>query len=156
MLYAQESKSLVVSRIMPESIAKCIARTVPEGDIIFEFEFPFKQFKHIVLTSDSKFFVCYGFEKTKDTLFLHSAETTGELYQKFPIPRYANFKEATMIVAMPDKPMEIALIDQDKGNIIDVENKKFLRVVPTWGGKIYTFVYVIIMHPIKKLLYLNK
>ena len=145
MLYAKESKSMVVSRVLPESLGKCIARTIPDGDVIFEFEFPFRQFKHIVLTSDSKFFVCYGCEKTRDTIFVYSAET-GKLYQKFLVPKYTNFKEATMIVAMPDKPMEIALIDQDKGNIINAETKKFVRVIPTWGGRIDVIVYVFVMH----------
>ena len=32
-----------------------------------------------------------------------------------------------MIVALPDKPWQVALIDQDKGNIMDVKNKKFAR-----------------------------
>ncbi len=32
-----------------------------------------------------------------------------------------------MIVALPDKPSHVALIDLDKGNIMDVKNKKFVR-----------------------------
>ena len=39
-----------------------------------------------------------------------------------------------MIVALPDKPWQVALIDQDKGNMIDVKNKKFVRSIPQWGG----------------------
>ena len=133
MMYAKESKSMVVSRILPDLAALCMARTIPEGDILYEFEFPFRQYKNIVLTSDSKYFVCYGNEKTKDTLFFHCAET-GVLNQKFPL-KYPNFKEASMIVAMPDKPFEIALIDPDKGAIINAETKKCVRFIPTWGGK---------------------
>ena len=134
MLYAKESTTMVVSRMMPENIANCIARDIPEGEVMFEFEFAFKQFKNVVLTADSQFFVCYGFEKSKDMLSLYCA-ASGILYQKFTIPKYPNFKEPTMIVAMPDKPMEIALIDQDKGNILDAENKRLVRVIPTWGGR---------------------
>ena len=32
-----------------------------------------------------------------------------------------------MIVALPDKPWQVALIDQDKGNMIDVKVNLFLK-----------------------------
>ena len=32
-----------------------------------------------------------------------------------------------MIVALPDKPWQVALIDQDKGNMIDVKVNLFLQ-----------------------------
>ena len=61
----------------------------------------------------------------QDTLFVYHAET-GEFLHKILV-KYSNFKEVTMIVALPDKPWQVALIDQDKGNIMDVKNKKFAR-----------------------------
>ena len=61
----------------------------------------------------------------QDTLFVYHAET-GEFLHKILV-KYPNFKEVTMIVALPDKPWQVALIDQDKGNIMDVKNKKFAR-----------------------------
>lgn len=39
-----------------------------------------------------------------------------------------------MIVALPDKASQVALIDQEKGNIMDIKLKKFLRSIPDWGG----------------------
>ena len=39
-----------------------------------------------------------------------------------------------MIVTSPDKPSQVALIDMDKGNLMDVRNKKFVRSIPDWGG----------------------
>ena len=39
-----------------------------------------------------------------------------------------------MLVALPDKASQVALIDQEKGNIMDVKNKKFVRSIPDWGG----------------------
>ena len=39
-----------------------------------------------------------------------------------------------MLVAIPDKPSVVALIDQDKGNMVDVRNKKFVKAIPQWGG----------------------
>ena len=29
----------------------------------------------------------------------------------------------------------MALIDLDKGNLMDVKNKKFVRSIPQWGGR---------------------
>ena len=26
------------------------------------------------------------------------------------------------------------MIDQDKGNIMDIKNKKYVRAIPVWGG----------------------
>ena len=36
--------------------------------------------------------------------------------------------------ALPDKAAQVALIDVDKGNIMDITNKKFVRSIPDWGG----------------------
>ncbi len=37
-------------------------------------------------------------------------------------------------MALPDKPSVIGLIDSDKGNLVDVLNKKFVRSIPGWDG----------------------
>ena len=29
---------------------------------------------------------------------------------------------------------KVALIDQDKSNIMDIKNKKYVRAIPMWGG----------------------
>ena len=44
------------------------------------------------------------------------------------------YAQVTMIVGLPDKPFQVALIDQEKGNIMDIKNKKFVRSIPEWGG----------------------
>ena len=163
MLYEDESKCIVVSKTgqvwkhthtlghdiqgctlfsqVPDLKALCVSRSFIEGVKGFEFEFPYKQYKDIILTSDASYFIAYGFDKLKDTLFVYHAET-GEFLHKIPV-KYPNFKvfatrrklsfisfkilfffclkEVTMIVALPDKPWQVALIDQDKGNMIDVK-----------------------------------
>lgn len=136
MLFEEEQKSLVISQILPDSAAKCVARTMPAGQTLYEFSFPFKTYKNLILTSDGNFFIGYGIEKGKDSLYCYST-ATGELNQKFQI-KYPNFKEASMIVSMPNKPFEIGLIDQDGGCIINSSTKKLDRCIPTWGGKSYT------------------
>ena len=69
MLYDDESKCMIVSRVgaVPDLRALCISRTIPEGLKQFEFEFPYKQFKKIVLTSDNQMFIGYGYDKLKVT-----------------------------------------------------------------------------------------
>ena len=106
---------------------------------------------------------------------MYHAET-GDFLHKILL-KYPNFKEVAMVVALPDKPWQVALIDlgwriiprinrqskcfrsyhlvkewlrakfkgwtvarskhhsQDKGNVMDVKNKKFVRSIPQWGGR---------------------
>ena len=114
--YEKESRSLVVSRMMPELKAICISRNFPSGDKLFDFEFPYRQFRNVILSSANHYFVALGHEKGKDMLFIHHANTGSPLH-KFPV-KYPHFKDVQMIVPVPDKDSEIALIDQDKGNIV--------------------------------------
>ena len=37
-------------------------------------------------------------------------------------------------MALPDKPSVIALIDVDKGNLIDIAQEKYLKSIPAWDG----------------------
>ena len=72
---------------------------------MFEFDFTYKQFKNIILTSDDNYFVAYGYDKLKDTIFVNHAET-GEFLHKILV-KYPNFKEVTMICGLPDKPWQV-------------------------------------------------
>ena len=38
------------------------------------------------------------------------------------------------MVVLPEKPGLVALIDVDKGNIMDVVNKKLVKSIQGWGG----------------------
>ena len=134
MLYAEESKSAVVSRlgVAPNVKAMCITRTFPEGTVLSNFEFPYRNFKDVVLSPDEKLFIAYGSDKFKDTLYAFDVET-GENLHKFLV-KYQNFKEVSKIVSIPDKPGQIALIDADKANLIDVAKKAYVKSIPNWGG----------------------
>ena len=134
MLYADETKSLVVSRVgtAPNVKAICITRSFPEGVVECNFEFPYRNYKQLILASDELSFIAYGCEKFKDTLFAFDVET-GEVLHKFLV-KYQNFKDVTKIVSVPDKPGQVALIDQDKGNMIDIAKKAWVRSIPNWGG----------------------
>ena len=85
------------------------------------------------MTADAQFFIALGCEKSKDTLFVYHLET-GQFLHKFLV-KYPNLKDITSLVAIPDKPSLVALIDPDKGNMVDVRNKKFVKSIPQWGGK---------------------
>ncbi len=54
--YADETKCLVVSKLglVPELRARAVSRAFPQGDRNFEFEFPYKQYKNVILTSDNQ------------------------------------------------------------------------------------------------------
>ena len=134
MLYENESKSAVVSRlgVAPNVKALVITRTFPEGVVGVNFEFPYRNFKNIVISPDEKLFIAYGSEKFKDTLYAFDAET-GENLHKFLV-KYQNFKDVNKIVAIPDKAGQVALIDQDKANVIDVAKKAYVKSIPNWGG----------------------
>ena len=69
---------------------------------------------------------------------------------KFLYTRYTGFKEVIKVVALPDKPSVVALIDVDKvlmgddftfhktpslqGNLMDILQQKFLKSIPFWDG----------------------
>ena len=109
----EETKSMVVSKVGCPTKAHCIARSFPGGLVLFDFEFSYKNYRNIVLTCDSLYFIGYGSEAFKETLFTFHADT-GERLHKVQV-KYPNFKEINMIVTLPDKPGQIALIDQEKG-----------------------------------------
>ena len=137
-LYDEKRKSLFISKtgVVGDMHAVCTARTVPEGETLFKFNYTYKIFKKIIVTSDDRYFIAYGFVNFKDTLFVFSVET-GELMNKILV-KYPNFKEVSIIVGLPDKPWLVALIDQDKGNIMDIKDKMYVRAIPSWGGALST------------------
>ena len=48
--------------------------------------------------------------------------------------KYPGFKEVLKLVPLPDKPSVVAMIDVDKGNLIDISQKKFIKSIPFWDG----------------------
>ena len=136
MLFENETKSAVVSRlgVAPNVKALCITRSFPEVGVVegCTFEYTYRNYKDVVISPDEKMFMAYGSEKFKDTLYAFDA-VTGETLHKFLV-KYQNFKDVIKIVAVPDKAGQVALIDQDKANLIDVARKAYVRSIPNWGG----------------------
>ena len=98
-----------------------IVRQIPQGVTEYLFEVPGKIFKPIVITADQQYFVSYANEKSKDMLFVHHV-STGTFLHKFQI-KYPKFKDITELVPIPDRASQVAVIDQDKENVIDIRNK---------------------------------
>ena len=110
----------------------CVCRSFPEGVRQFTFDYPHQVFRDVLYTSDEKHLVCYGCCNKKDHLFVHSADD-GELLSTIPV-KYPGFKKVSKVVPLPDKPSTVALIDVDRGAMIDVVSKKFLKSIPNWDG----------------------
>ena len=52
------------------------------------------------------------------------------------------FKDVLELVPLPDKASQVAVIDQEKGNIIDIRNKKYIRSFQNWGGTKCSFCMI--------------
>ena len=84
------------------------------------------------MTSDEHHLVCYDADKVKSHLYIHTMKT-GNLVSKVMV-KYNGFKEVTKIIALPDKPSVVALIDVDKGNLMDIIQRRFIKSIPCWDG----------------------
>ena len=118
-----------------------VSRDFPKGTVHWDFEFPFKDYKDIVITPDTLYMVCYGWDKKGPQIFVHAVRN-GDLKFQTPV-NYEGFKEVLKFVALPDKPTVIALIDVDKGNLIDILQEKYLKSIPAWDGncsKVFIFL----------------
>ena len=84
------------------------------------------------MSSNEHHIICYDADKTNHNLNIFNMKN-GNLLTKFSI-KYPGFKEVIKLVALPDKPSVVATIDVDKGNLIDIVQKKFIKSIPFWDG----------------------
>lgn len=117
----------------------CIARAVPSGRTIFQFDFGLRnaRYKNSVISSDGHLLVILSGSSESDgagaTLLLH--DTSNGVCLSTITPRYPYPKEVLRIVALPGgkRPL-VALIDDDKGNVVDLKKKTCVRSVLRWNG----------------------
>ena len=57
----------------------------------------------------------------------------GSLVHKLSV-RYTGFKDVIKLVPLPDKPSVVALIDVEKGNLMDLSQKRIIKTIPFWDG----------------------
>ncbi|XP_037797036.1 NACHT and WD repeat domain-containing protein 2-like [Penaeus monodon] len=137
MLLDDDTKCVTVSKISEgtgEPSCFLVTRSIPDGAKVYEFDYPIRVFKSIAVTADGLFLVIPSIDGMKDALLIYHAKT-GTLVHKMPL-KYPSFKDFHMVVPLPNKPTQVALIDQDKGNIVDIRTKKFVRSIAKWGGKV--------------------
>ncbi|XP_011493787.1 PREDICTED: NACHT and WD repeat domain-containing protein 2 [Ceratosolen solmsi marchali] len=147
MLLHDGSKFAVVSRPNNppgvESIkttATFIMRTVPDGTILFTFEYPVRSntgipFRETAITYDANYLVVPIAEKSvRDCIMIYNAKT-GMNISKIPI-KLPGFKDIICIVPMPNKTQWVGVIGSDKGTILDIIKKKIIRSIPKWSGNI--------------------
>ena len=84
------------------------------------------------MSSNEHHIICYDADKTKTNLNIFNIKN-GHLVTNFSL-KYPGFKEVIKLVALPDKPSVVATIDVDKGNLIDISQKKFIQSIPCWDG----------------------
>ncbi|XP_063848129.1 LOW QUALITY PROTEIN: NACHT and WD repeat domain-containing protein 2-like [Scylla paramamosain] len=137
LLLDDDTKFVTVSKVALETgeLSCYVAtRSIPTGALVYELEYPMRSFRQIAVTADGLFLVIPTIEGIKDALLVCHAKT-GTLVHKMPL-KYPSFKDFHLVVPLPNKPTQVALIDQDKGNIVDIRSKKFVRSIPKWGGKV--------------------
>ncbi|ROT75470.1 putative NACHT and WD repeat domain-containing protein 2 isoform X2 [Penaeus vannamei] len=137
MLLDDDTKCVTVSKIsegLGEPSCSLVTRSIPDGAKVYEFDYPIRVFKSIAVTADGLFLVIPSIDGMKDALLIYHAKT-GTLVHKMPL-KYPSYKDFHMVVPLPNKPTQVALIDQDKGNIVDIRTKKFVRSIAKWGGKV--------------------
>jgi len=132
--YKNQTRCIVVSKKGTKGnfSGLVVSRSIPGGEKHWEFEFPFTTFIKVVMTSDEHHLVCYDADKVKSHLYIHTMKT-GNLVSKVVV-KYNGFKEVTKLIALPDKPSVVALIDVDKGNVMDIIQRRFIKSIPFWDG----------------------
>ncbi|XP_039495368.1 NACHT and WD repeat domain-containing protein 2 isoform X2 [Drosophila santomea] len=115
-------------------------RSVPEGAILFRFEFPIRMitgmpFRQSVITADNAYIVVVTVDKSnKDCLGVYSA-TNGAFVSKVLL-KGCSIKEVISLVPMPHKANQVAVISSEKGSVMDIKTKKHVRSIAKWGGSI--------------------
>ena len=133
-LNKKQTKCMIVQSSGPMGCHTGYVQTkmFPSGQKDIEFEYTYRKYVDVLWTSDESYIVCYGFEKMKNHLYIHSNKS-GKLLHKILV-KYDGFKEVNNMVVLPEKAGTVALIDAEKGSIMDVVNKKFVKSIMGWGG----------------------
>lgn len=109
---------------------------IPDGEVVYSIEYNLKpgtDYKNFVVSTDDNYLVFFRNDKKTDVLAVHAANDGSHLHNvKLQYPNYIDFKT---IVPMHKNPQHIALIDSEKGNILNIKEKKLVRSIPKWNGK---------------------
>ncbi|XP_069111532.1 NACHT and WD repeat domain-containing protein 2-like [Argopecten irradians] len=113
---------------------KVVTYTFPEGEPVYTFEYNLRVMKPGVLTIDGSFFAVLATDKTGDVLGVYHAKSGTHLYNLGL--KYNNYKPVQSMRAMRHDPHQVVLVDEEKGNVIDLKKKTVPRSVSRWNGMV--------------------
>ncbi|KAL8615116.1 hypothetical protein ACOMHN_054485 [Nucella lapillus] len=131
LLNEEDTKAIVVAKTSTNK-GCCCCVTLPACKEVYKFEYHFKRFVPVVLTHDGLFLAVPAADKSGDVIGVFHAKT-GTLLYNLQL-KYANYRECHSVVAMQHDPNQVAIIDEEKGNILDLKKKTLIRSVPRWNG----------------------
>ncbi|XP_012943969.1 NACHT and WD repeat domain-containing protein 2 [Aplysia californica] len=129
----EEDTKVVVAAKLPGGKGQCVCLTVPEGQEVYKFEYVVKKFRNPVITKEGLYLAVPSSDKSGDVIGVYHAKTGARMYNLQL--KYQNYVEYTHLVAMPHDPTWVAVVDPDKGNILDLKKKALVRAVPRWNGQ---------------------
>ncbi|KAL4712468.1 hypothetical protein ACJJTC_007484 [Scirpophaga incertulas] len=115
--------------------ATIIARTIPDGEKIYSVDYEVRGmgYKAAVVSADEHHLVAPGVDKSsRDCLHVFHTKTGARLH-RIPI-KNSGIKDMQSIVALPHKPLWVAVVGNDKAGIVDIKSKRHVRIVPRWNG----------------------
>ncbi|CAL1545368.1 unnamed protein product [Lymnaea stagnalis] len=131
-LCEDDTKVVAVSKL-PGGKAQCICLTVPEGQEVYKFEYTIQNYRHPVITHEGIYLAVPATDKSGDVIGVYHAKTGARMYNLQL--KYQNYLEYTHVMSMPHDPNLVAVIDPEKGNILDLKKKALVRSVPRWNGQ---------------------
>ncbi|KAH3716159.1 hypothetical protein DPMN_058878 [Dreissena polymorpha] len=112
----------------------CACYSLPEGDQVYKFEYGIRAYKDGVVTCDGSLLALPAVDKSGDVIGVYQAKVGQHLYNLQL--KYNTYKPMIRLVSMPHDPNQVALIDEDKGNILDLKKKTLVRSVNRWNGHV--------------------
>lgn len=134
MPYVFVRQLLTLSRSPGESNrVLCVYRVIPSSDTIFQFEYPIKTFRGVVIACDGAHLVAVGVNrKGHETLLVYTKETGTLLSESRP--KFTSIKGFHRIVAMPRHANRVALMGEDRGHVYDWKKRSFVKSLSRWNG----------------------
>ena len=112
----------------------CTCFSLPEGEQIYKFEFGLRVYKDGVVTSDGSYLAIPAMDKSGDVIGVYQAKGGEHLYNLQL--KYNTYKPMVKLIAMPNDSHQVALIDEEKGNVLDLKKKTLVRSVMRWNGQV--------------------
>lgn len=128
-----DSRIIAIAK-MGDTKGCCACYSLPEGDQIYKFEFGLRVYRDGVVTCDGSFLAIPAVDKSGDVIAVYQAKSGTQMYNLQL--KYNTYKPMIKLIPMPHDPNQVALIDEDKGNVLDLKKKTLVRSVNRWNGEV--------------------